>query len=47
MFAQVLSAKARAAVKAELSGNEIDSSKQRKKVYSEKPVLFVLCLGVL
>jgi hypothetical protein len=32
MFSQVLSANARAAVKAKLSGHEVDSSKQRKQV---------------
>jgi hypothetical protein len=47
MFPQALSANARAAVKAESSGSEVDPSKQRKKVYSEKPVLFMLCLAIL
>jgi hypothetical protein len=39
MFPQALSANARAAVKTELSGNEADSSKRRKKVCSEKTSL--------
>jgi hypothetical protein len=45
MFPQALLANARVAVKAESSGSEVDSSKQRKKVYSENQVLFMLCLG--